>query len=276
MKEFNDVGFDVGGPIVRDRWWAWGAYGRTDGTLFTLNGDPDGRTLENVAFKTTRAAHPRIRPEFLYFRGNKIKNGRGASPLRAPETTWDQKGPTPLYQGPGQHRRRRQRVPDRAGRIRRQRLLVHPARRRRVGVSRRWPSAPRHYYYYATDRPDYSAHVDGNWFRGRHEITFGGSWRNTRDDEFLEYPGNGVDSLHNATSPRRGACRRGSGGRSSPRARWSTQSLYAGDTIAGRLTAKLALRFDRGYASMLESAQRANPGFPSSAAGNRGAGRGAS
>ena len=28
-----------------------------------------------------------------------MKNGRGASPLRAPETTWDQTGPTPLYKG---------------------------------------------------------------------------------------------------------------------------------------------------------------------------------
>ena len=36
MKEITDYGFDVGGPLVRDRWWAWGSYGRTDGTLYTL------------------------------------------------------------------------------------------------------------------------------------------------------------------------------------------------------------------------------------------------
>ena len=99
MKELSDVGFDVGGPIVRDRWWAWGSYGRTDGTLYTLNGDPDRTLLENVAFKATGQLTPTIRPEFLFFRGNKVKNGRGASPLRAPETTWDQTGPTPLYKG---------------------------------------------------------------------------------------------------------------------------------------------------------------------------------
>ena len=43
MKELTDFGFDVGGPIMRDRWWAWGSYGRTESTLFTLNGDPDRR-----------------------------------------------------------------------------------------------------------------------------------------------------------------------------------------------------------------------------------------
>src|SRR5688572_9962334 len=99
MKELIDVGFDIGGPIVRDKWWAWGSYGRTDSTLFTLTGDPDATELENIAFKTSAQITSAIRPEFLFFRGNKVKNGRGASPLRAPETTWDQSGPTPLYKG---------------------------------------------------------------------------------------------------------------------------------------------------------------------------------
>ena len=41
------------------------------------------------------------------------------------------------------------------------------------------------------------------------------------------------------------------------------QSLYVGDRIrTGRLTTQLALRFDRATASMLDSAQGANPGFP--------------
>jgi hypothetical protein len=43
MKDLTDYGFDLGGPVIRDRWWAWGSYGRTESTLFTLNGDPDKR-----------------------------------------------------------------------------------------------------------------------------------------------------------------------------------------------------------------------------------------
>ena len=55
----------------------------------------------------------------------------------------------------------------------------------------------------------------------------------------------------------------------------TTQSLYAGDTIRlGRLTANAALRFDRSAASMLESAQGANPAFPDAAAGDCRAGGG--
>ena len=264
MKEFDDVGFDIGGPLVRDRWWVWGAYGRTDGTLFTLNGDPDRTKLENVAFKTNAQLTPRIRPEFLYFRGNKIKNGRGASPLRAPETTWDQKGPTPLYKGQVNIvAANNVFLTGRLGYVGNNFSLTplggDASAYRDAGRVRRG-----NYQVYATDRPDYSAHVDGNWFRGRHEITFGGSFRHTRDDEFLEYPGNGVDSLHSADFATTRSMQAQIWRPFFAASKVVSQSVYAGDTIRlGRLTANLAIRFDRGYASMLESAQEANPGFPS-------------
>ena len=263
MKEFSDVGFDAGAPIIRGRWWAWGGYGRTDGTLYTLNGDPDRTLLENVAFKSTAQLTPKIRPEFLYFRGNKVKNGRGASPLRAPETTWDQTGPTPLVKGQVN--------------IIASDDVVMNARVGYVGngfsftplggTASAYRDSGRvrrgNYYLYSTDRPDYSAHVDGNWFRGSHEITFGGSWRNTQDDETLEYPGNGVDSLHSADFATTRQMQVQIWRPFFASSEVITNSLYVGDTWRrGRLTANAALRFDRSTASMLESAQRANPGFP--------------
>src|SRR5690606_27703160 len=33
---YKDYGGELGGPIWRDRIWAWGAYGKTDVTLLTL------------------------------------------------------------------------------------------------------------------------------------------------------------------------------------------------------------------------------------------------
>ena len=131
------------------------------------------------------------------------------------------------------------------------------------------------YYLYSTDRPDYSAHVDGNWFRGSHEITFGGSWRNTKDDEFLEYPGNGVDSLHNAD--------------------FADHAADAGADLAavlriergGRPTAsmpatppagppdgqcRVAIRSQHGVDARKRPARQ--PGIPGAAAGDRRAGRG--
>ena len=140
-----------------------------------------------------------IRPEFLFFRGNKAKIGRGASPLRAPETTWDQAGPTPLYKGQVN--------------ITAKQNLFLTVRGAYVGngfsltpqgglatTGYRDPGRVRHgsYVFYETKRPDYSALADGNWFRGRHEIAFGGSWRRTKDDERQDFPGSGADNLHAA------------------------------------------------------------------------------
>ena len=264
MKELTDVGFDVGGPIVRDRWWAWGSYGRTDGTLFTLNGDPDATKLENIAFKTSAQVNNAIRPEFLFFRGNKVKNGRGASPLRAPETTWNQTGPTPLYKGQVSISARNDLfLTVRAGHVGNGFSLTPQGGLTTTGY--RDSGRVRHgsYVFYETKRPDNSVLADGNWFRGRHELVFGGSWRHTKDDERQEFPGSGADNLHAsdfATSRRLTAYLYRPYFASSVGV---NQSLYAGDTIhAGRVTAQFSLRFDRTYASMLESPQAAIPGFP--------------
>ena len=264
MKELTDLGFDLGGPIVRNKWWAWGSYGRTDSTLFTLNGDPDATELENIAFKTSAQVTPAIRPEFLFFRGNKVKNGRGASPLRAQETTWDQSGPTPLYKGQVN--------------IAASNNLFITTRGAYVGngfslspqggmgtTGYRDAGRVRHgsYLFYETKRPDYSFLADGNWFRGNHELVFGGSWRHTKDDERQEFPGSGADNLHAsdfATSRAITAYLYRPFFASSVAV---NQGFYIGDTIhAGRLTAQLSLRFDRTTASMNESRQEAIPGFP--------------
>src|SRR5688572_13046961 len=264
MKDLTDYGFDLGGPVIRDRWWAWGSYGRTESTLFTLNGDPDKTTLENVALKSSAQFSQRIRPEFLFFRGNKTKIGRGASPLRAPETTWNQSGPTPLYKG-------------QVNLILGSNVFL-TARAGYVGngftfdpqggldvSGYRDAGRVRHgsFYYYATDRPDFSTLVDGNWVRGVHEVTFGGSWRKTRDDETQIFPGTAVDSLHSADYATTRSIAAWIWRPFFASSETVNQNLYVGDTIkSGRLTTQLALRYDRAYASMLESPQSANPGFP--------------
>ncbi len=264
MKEMFDYGFDVGGPLVRDRWWAWGSYGRTDGTLYTLNGDPDRTELENIAFKTTAQVNARVRPEFLFFRGNKVKNGRGASPLRAAPTTWDQVGPTPLYKGQvnligGSNTF----VTVRAGHVGNGFSLTPQGGLATTGYRDAERVRQGSYVFYETKRPDNSVLADGTWFKGRHEIAFGGSWRHTKDDERQDFPGSGVDNLHAtdfATSRQIQAWVYRPFFASSVGV---NQSLYLGDTIRnGRISAQLSLRYDRSYASMLESAQAANPGFP--------------
>ena len=88
MDEYKDYGFELGGPILRDRLWAWGAYGKTDVTLLTLANTPDQTILENLSFKASGQATDALRGSFTFFRGDKLKYGRGAG-VTPHQTTWD-------------------------------------------------------------------------------------------------------------------------------------------------------------------------------------------
>src|SRR5438270_5484278 len=98
---YKDYGFDLGGPILKDKLWAWGTIGKTNPRILTLLGTPDETILKNYAFKADGQANPNLRGNFTFFEGNKEKFGRGASPTHPPETTWNQSAPTKYYKGEG-------------------------------------------------------------------------------------------------------------------------------------------------------------------------------
>jgi hypothetical protein len=97
--KYLDDGVDLGGPIVKDRLWAWGRIGRTDVRNLTLTGTPDETILNNYALKADSQLNDAIRAGFTFYEGNKVKNGRSAGPTRPSETTWNQTGPTRMYKG---------------------------------------------------------------------------------------------------------------------------------------------------------------------------------
>src|SRR3954451_12918504 len=101
MHQYKDYGFELGGPILKNHLWGWGAIGKTHVDLITLNGSHDRTELQDDSFKLTGQVTSNTRANFTYFRGNKEKFGRGAAPNRAPETTYDQTGPTDLFKGEG-------------------------------------------------------------------------------------------------------------------------------------------------------------------------------
>ena len=51
MEQYADYGFEVGGPLIEDRLWAWGSLGETDIRLRTLIDTADRTTLTNRALK---------------------------------------------------------------------------------------------------------------------------------------------------------------------------------------------------------------------------------
>ncbi len=111
IAQYKDYGIEGGGPLVRNRLFAWGAYGKTEPELqvFSFDGGVndyvqiarDATFLENYSSKITAEINPKTRALFAYFRGNKEKFGRGASVQRPDETTQNQTGPTDLFKFEG-------------------------------------------------------------------------------------------------------------------------------------------------------------------------------
>jgi hypothetical protein len=86
----KDYGAEVGGPIVKDRLWIWGSYGRQKVELLTIKDVSDKTDLKTENVKLNAQILPSNSATAFYFNNDKTKIGRNASPTRPQETTWDQ------------------------------------------------------------------------------------------------------------------------------------------------------------------------------------------
>jgi hypothetical protein len=258
--KYLDDGFDLGGPLVKDRLWAWGRLGRTDVKNITLTGSPDETILKNYAFKADANLSNAIRAGFTFFEGNKIKNGRSVGPLRLPETGWNQTGPTRMYKGDGNF-------------VVGQNLFASV---RYAYISGGFQLAPAgglnvspyqddsgvwhgSYEQFSTNRPQYYAGGDASYFAGKHEIKFGFAWRKTPVDSISQWPGpNRIVTIFNGYPDMQAQVTQDLIG--------STTGRYANgfvtDTISlNRLTVIAGIRVDRSSSSLNTSTTPAVLGF---------------
>jgi hypothetical protein len=262
---YKDYGFELGGPLWKDRVWAWGALGKTDVTLLTLANTPDRTILENSSFKATGQVSEAIRGSFTFFRGDKVKYGRNAGVTRPPETTWNQSGPTSLYKGEANivfgnnlFLTGRYGYVDGGFALTPQGGLDTPWYVDDGGINRG------SYAHYETVRPQWTASFDGNLFRGRHEIKFGYTWRKADVDSTSLIPGyggtNGIVTYHD-----------GYPNMIAEVGVWNDttaagavyQNFYVGDTITfDRMTLNLGLNWGHAAASVRGATQGGNPILP--------------
>jgi hypothetical protein len=112
IKDVIEYGAEIGGPIIKDKAWFWGAISRQSikvGVLgFLKVGAPAGSTdaddletdetvLNNQNLKLNYGWTARNKTTFLYSRGDKIRNARGANSTTKIEATNRQTGPTNYY-----------------------------------------------------------------------------------------------------------------------------------------------------------------------------------
>src|SRR3954447_17575608 len=195
LNKYADYGGELGGPLMRDRLWAWGSFGRTDVNTQTLTGVADKTKLTDVAAKLQAAFNTKLRGNFTFFSGNKQKDGRGAGPLNPPETTWIQDGPSKMYKGEldyvassslfltarGAHVNGPFTLTPKGGLDNGQVFIDSDGVTHNSNL------------FSSNDRPQIVFNGDGNWFRGRHEVRFGASVRDYTDDSVTRYAGDFED-----------------------------------------------------------------------------------
>jgi carboxypeptidase family protein/TonB-dependent receptor-like protein len=246
MDQYSDYGFEVGGPILRDHIWAWGAYGKTDVRLRTLTDALDRTKLDNRSFKLTAQSSSDLRGGFTFFRGDKQKQGRGAGSTRPDETTWNQSGPTAMYK-------------EEVNWVVSDRLFLSGKAAYtsggfqlapRGGMTAQWYVDDDGIHHgsqdlYKTDRPQWNYQADGNMFAGRHELKFGFAWRKTDVVSSDIVPGNGIISYHIGYPLMIAEVTRGPAGWGGTDTSGKYTSAYVGDTVTwDRLTLNAGLRWD--------------------------------
>jgi hypothetical protein len=178
--KYQDYGFDLGGPLLKDRIWAWGTIAKTDINLLTLTDDSDKTVFKNYALKTDAKINEAIRGNFTFYENNKIKNGRSAGPTRPAETSWDQTGPTKYYKGEGNF-------------VVGSKMFATAKYAHLDGGFQLAPEgglgtdyyiddggvAHNTFYQYQSIRPQDYVSGDASYFAGKHEVKFGGAWRST-------------------------------------------------------------------------------------------------
>jgi hypothetical protein len=97
IDKVEEYGADIGGPLMKDHLWIWGAYGVSDIRNIVTGGQLDTTKLEDYNAKLNFQTGQNNSGVLHYWTNDKIKVGRGAGPDRAPETTHDQTTPQTIY-----------------------------------------------------------------------------------------------------------------------------------------------------------------------------------
>jgi outer membrane receptor protein involved in Fe transport len=76
IDQIKDYGGDLGGPIVKDKLWFYGTWGRQQVNIIPFNGVPNDTTLTSYNAKLNWQATPNTMVSAFWFNGEKVKTGR--------------------------------------------------------------------------------------------------------------------------------------------------------------------------------------------------------
>ncbi len=283
LKDVHEYGVEAGGPIVRDKAWFWGAISRQNikvGVLgFLKVGAPAGSTnaddletdlttLNNQNLKLNYGWTARHKTTFLFSRGDKIRNARGASSTTRIESTTRQTGPTNYYKGEHQW-------------VASDRLMIEGeysynnagfklnfhedslATVQRLLHVDQGNTLSRSGSLSNNIRPTYESRLDGNYFLpnvlgGDHSTKFGLRWRSTPYETISQTGGGATARIRSSGVNEVDITRDGD----TSREMWQYSVYFSDSYKVKRATLTLGLRLDHQDDRAISASIAANPILP--------------
>ncbi len=269
----TDWSIEGGGPLLKDRLWAYGNFGKNVIDVLLLTQTRDLTTLKNYTGKVNFQMTDADQISFFYFYGAKVKIGRGGGTppglAEADEHLWDQGGAFP--------REPRGLVKGEWNRVWSPGFISNiKAAYNSVGFTLASRTDKDEVYDYVTSntrghaqydyrslRPNTTIKGDSSYFAegwgGSHEVKFGIGWKKAQNNTASVNPGNKMRVYFNSTG--------------SDEARFWRDALsindanywsaYVGDTFTkDRMTFMAGLRFDRQTSVNAPSTAEGNPLVP--------------
>lgn len=263
INRIDDAGLELGGPLMRDRLWLWGAYSRNSiNTVVSNTSEQYQKTvLDNGNLKFNAQLSQNNSGSIYWMYSNKIAKHRGIGVNRPVETSTNQNGPGYVIKledtqqiTPSAY------LTGKVSHVKNGYTLA-PVGGRDTEMYWDLDGVPHGSYKFFTQNvPQDNAQLDGsNFFKTGsidNELKYGFGYRNTPVESLTAWPGDGVwgdFSLDYAGITRNAVPNYGS----------NYYNAYVGDTLLlGPLTVTGGLRYDRQSAKNKASSVEANPAFP--------------
>lgn len=283
IEQIHDYGLELGGPLVKDKLWFWGAYNKNDIRLYRFRSAARDKTvLKNYNVKLNWQASSKDQVSALWFWGAKEKYGRDPGYAGSNQALWDQGNffatedcglPCGIH-GLSKLEWNRAFSPNFV-------LSTKYAfynwgygfdpqngASQDLSIDRVTDIAKGSAQIFRFLKPWHTANVDGSYFAsgmgGNHELKFGFGYRHSPNTSSGSYGGNNIVAIHNNDDPTDPTSRVAQVWRAGVvKFEANYTSAYLGDTFTkGRMTWNAGLRFDRQTGQLSPSTAKANPLFP--------------